>query len=249
MSDRQIVERVTYTLEVSPYVDYSTALPVELTVDGFTLRLENQTLTATPTEEFPTEQAAREALEPFLKSWEIKADLVDGTLFRFHFQSCSVVQTDTQGRTHHVTANERSHMTDMVVALSRDTFPEPAPYDLSDSRLVQDLLRCVKDAREGGYLLVNGYLLLTRLEFEYAGKPGASAAIGVAVQVLRKLGELSSVNDPVLRRKAKGPERPLSDAEKAWLGAALPRIVLNVAIVEAGGIPPPITMGELPALP
>jgi hypothetical protein len=95
-------------------------------------------------------------------------------------------------------------------------------------------------------MLVPAYLVLTRLEFEYGGRDQAAAALNVSPRVLRKLGELTTRNDPAERRKVKGSVNPLAEPERTWLFAVIPRLVLQVAEIEAGSTPPVLDMAALP---
>lgn len=92
------------------------------------------------------------------------------------------------------------------------------------------------------------YRFLTRLEHEYGGRREAGRALRVNTRVLNTLGSLSARNDPGEGRKAKGPVNPLTEPERAWLLALLPRLVLRVAEIEAALNPPPIALEDLPAL-
>ena len=69
-------------------------------------------------------------------------------------------------------------------------------------------------------------------------------------QVLVTLRKLAAKNDPSERRKVAGPIQRLTDAERDWITAALPRVTRQVAEMEAGSSPPKLNMGppDLPRL-
>jgi hypothetical protein len=128
-------------------------------------------------------------------------------------------------------------------------YPAPPPNDVSVSPLVSDLMGWVRALREHqNAILVTAYLFLTRLLFEYGGLDQAAAALNVTPQVLRKLGELSAKNDPVHRRKVKGPVVRLTEAEHQCILVILPRLTLQAAKVAAGSSPPQLNMAD-PDLP
>jgi hypothetical protein len=74
--------------------------------------------------------------------------------------------------------------------------------------------------------------------------------LNIAGTVLRKFSELSTLSDdPVTGRKVSAGARPLTDAETAWLQAAVRMLLKRVMECEAGvtGLPQ-ITMANLPNL-
>jgi hypothetical protein len=96
-------------------------------------------------------------------------------------------------------------------------------------------------------MLVLAYLFVTRVTYEYNSEAAAAAALKVSRQVLRRL---AAKNDPSDPRKVAGPIQRLTDAERDWITAALPRVTRQVAEIEAGSSPPKLDMGppDLPRL-
>jgi hypothetical protein len=129
------------------------------------------------------------------------------------------------------------------------SYPLPSPKVLAPSALVEELLQWVRDLRQGRQpMLVLAYLILTRLEFEYGGRPQAATALNVAKPVLNTLGQLSARNDPNHRRKVKGPIARLAEAEREWILSVVPRLVEQAAAVASGSQPAQLTMADLPSL-
>ena len=140
---------------------------------------------------------------------------------------------------------------DVTVKMGHGEYPPPPSKDLATSPLVEELLGWVRDLREGRQrMLVLAYLLVTRLTYEYNGVVAAAAALKVSRQVLVTLRKLAAKNDPSERRKVVGPIQRLTDAERDWITAALPRVTRQVAEIEAGSSPPKLNMGppDLPQL-
>jgi hypothetical protein len=54
---------------------------------------------------------------------------------------------------------------------------------------------------------------------------------------------LAAKNDPGERRKVAGPIQRLTDAERDWITAALPRVTRQVAEIEAASSPPNLNLG------
>jgi hypothetical protein len=77
-------------------------------------------------------------------------------------------------------------------------------------------------------MLVLAYLFVTRLTYEYNSEAAAAAALKVSRQVLVTLRKLAAKNDPSERRKVAGPIQRLTDAERDWITAALPRVTRQV---------------------
>jgi hypothetical protein len=67
--------------------------------------------------------------------------------------------------------------------------------------------------------------------------------------VLKKVGQLATVDDPVLGRKAARDRRQLTPEELGWLTAIGPVLMQRVMEHEAG-VPdlPKITLADLPSL-
>ena len=119
------------------------------------------------------------------------------------------------------------------------------------SPLVEELLGWVRDLREGRQrILVLAYLFVTRLTYEYDGEAAAAAALKVSRKILVTLRKLAAKNDPSERRKVEGPIQRLTEAERGWITAALPRLTQQVAEIEAGSSAPKLNMGppDLPRL-
>jgi hypothetical protein len=136
-----------------------------------------------------------------------------------------------------------------TVKLGHSQYPSPPSKDLATSPLVEELLGWVRDLREGHQrILVLAYLFVTRLTYEYNSEAAAAAALKVSRQVLVTLRKLATKNDPSERRKVAGPIQRLTDAERDWITAALPRVTRQVAEIEAGSSPPKLNMGP-PDLP
>jgi hypothetical protein len=94
-------------------------------------------------------------------------------------------------------------------------------------------------------MLVLAYLFVTRLTYEYNNEAAAAAALKVSRQVLVTLRKLAVKNDPSERRKVAGPIQRLTDAERDWITAALPRVTRQLAEIEARSSPAKLTMGPL----
>jgi hypothetical protein len=231
--------------------DFTAAEPWSGRLGDFDCRLETGHLEATPNKHFVSEAAARQELEPHLRAWELQAELQDDLRVCFRFSSARVVDRRlTAGSvTVAVATVEAAGAVEAArVTVGHSTYPAPAAGPLAASPLVNELLGWIRDLRAGHRMLVIAYLILTRLEFEYGGRRWAASALHVEPSVLSMLGRLSVKNDPVERRKVKGTADPLTETEKQWIRAVLPRLIFQAAAAAANAQPPRLTMTDLPAL-
>lgn len=248
------VESLSYRLSVlDERHDYSGASAWRGRLGDFEVHLEGATLIGTPKTHFSSAEGARAALEPILRSWELRADLEDSIPIRFSFETARVMdrQPNPGGTVVQINlASEVSLAGEVSLRVGHASFPPPARAPLAEDTLVKDHLTSIHDVRmRTQRLLVGAYLFLSRLEYEFGGSRQAAAkGAAVSERVLNKLGELSVVNDADERRKVQGPARPLMETERNWLDKALRRITLQVAQLAAAGTPPQLTMTDLPAL-
>jgi hypothetical protein len=227
--------------------DFSRAAARDVNLGGFNCYLERGTLVARPEGHYPDVERAREALDPHLRAWELRAELEDAIRIEFRFDWAQGA-FGTQ-----VALQSAVGVTDkLTVVEEHRSYPPPSPKALEASAVVEDLLGWVRDLRGRRQpMLVLAYLFLTRLEFDYDDRAEAAAALNVSQPVLNVLGRLSEKNDPDERRKVKRrrPVERLTEAERQWLLAALPRLALQVSEVEAAGsAPTQLTMRDLPSL-
>jgi hypothetical protein len=227
--------------------DYSKAPPWTGPLGDFDARLDDGVLTAIPTVDFLSADDARASIEPHLAAWRLNADLAQGVVVAFDFERADVVTPGVNTGT--FLAARAGFAGVGTVRIEHDDYPTPAMTPLATSPLVGDLVRLLHDIRaRGPYLLATANLLLTRIEYEFGGKPGAARALRVSGNVLDALGRLSVVNDPRFRRKVEGDERALTDAELLWIDEAARRVVGQVAQTAASGSPTRVTMGDLPRI-
>jgi hypothetical protein len=233
--------------------DFSQAAAWEGNLGGFDCRLEGGKLEARPQGHYPNAQSAREVLEPHLRAWELWSELNDGIPIQFKAEAARVVGT-TSGAVN-VEAEIASAVgiaNDATVRLGLGSYPAPPPTTLAASTLVEELLGWVRELREGRQrMLVLAYLFFTRVTYEYNGEDHAAAALNISRKVLVTLRKLAGKNDPSERRKVEGSIQQLTEVERRWITAALPRITRHVAEVIGGSNPPKLNMGppNFPSLP
>ncbi len=232
--------------------DFSPAAPWEGTLGDFDCRLDAGRLEARPHFHYSEEAEAKAALESHLRAWELRSELEDGVQVGFRFGAAHVIdrQPDPESVSVAVSAvGSLSAVGEVTIKVGHRAYPPPSARALAGSPLVDDLLEWVRDVREQRQrMLVGAYLVLTRIEFEYGDRDQAATTLNISKKVLSNLGELSARNDPAERRKVKGPVSPLTEPERRWILATLPKLTCQVAEVEAGSRPALLEMASLPPL-
>jgi hypothetical protein len=249
------VERLNYEFRsLEDRHDFSQAIAWEGDLGHFRCRLHQGILEVRPQAQYTSVDAARQALERHLRAWELWSELNNSIRVEFRYKSAQVV--DRQSTPDSVSVAAHPEVVEVVVVandatvkLGHGEYPPPSPKQLATSPLVEELLGWVRDLREGRQrMLVLTYLFFTRLQYEYNGEVAAAAALKVSRKVLVTLRKLAAKNDPNERRKVEGPIQRLTEAERGWITAALPRLTQQVAEIEAGSSPPKLNMGP-PGLP
>lgn len=237
--------------------DFSQAAPWDGDLGDFRCRLHRGTLEARPSVAYGDVDAARQALEPHLRAWELSLELDSNIRTEFRYTSAQVAGSQsTTGSgsvdTHAELAEVGVVADNLIVTEKHGAYPPPPPRQLATSPIIEELLGWVRDLREGRQrMLVLAFLCHGLLTFEYGGKDERAAAkkLNVSANVLETLRKLSHKNDPKERRKVMGRKvELLTDAERGWIEAVLPRLTRHVAEIEAGSSPPKLTMGD-PDLP
>jgi hypothetical protein len=249
------VERLGYEFRsLEERHDFSQAAAWEGDLEGFRCRLDRGTLEVRPRADYTSADAARQALERHLRAWELWVELTNSIRVEFRYKSAQVV--DRQSTPDSVSIAAHAELAeaigvanDVTVNIGHGEYPPPPSKDLATSPLVEELLGWVRDLREDRQrILVLAYLFVTRLTYEYDGEAAAAAALKVSRKILVTLRKLAAKNDPSERRKVAGVVQRLTDAERGWIIAALPRITRQAAEVEAGSDPPKLNM-DSPDLP
>jgi len=235
---------------------FDNAPAVETATPGFRARLADDVLRVDLVDHHATIEAARGALEPFLRMWERSALTADPPLrLRFEFERADA--EDKEAATAYRT-RDVYYSTDVVVVRSMPGYPLPlARFAVSAD--VETMCQRYEGHLAGREPLASmAYFCLTLVEkYRAHSRDQAAAGFRISRPTLRKLGELTaaSVGDRLTARKL-GPAstlRQLTDAEGAWIGAAVRALIRRVGEYDVdpttANTLPPITMADLPALP
>ena len=143
-----------------------------------------------------------------------------------------------------------------ITTVANTTYPAP-PTDFRTDAVLEALLTRLGDLDNGRMSITTAAnWVVTKAEAEYGGgrrgsllRQTAAKALGLEYKILDELGRLASQNDPSVGRKAKGPEIPLTENEKAWMRAAIVLIAQQVGTSNAGASLVAKTLNDLPKYP
>lgn len=258
MNDPQVVALI-YTVEHGNSVDYDDAGPLrysdspefDLTVDDNVARFELR-------EFYADEDAAREAIEPFIQHWEFEASMRFGPgSFGLRFREAEIIDRNPSSPEPDTKGSEivlhLSFSTTGGVILGFPHYPPPpagGSVDLDDPNVIKMNLRYDQYHLRRAKLPDVAYFCVDALEEKYGGIPAAAKACGISKNVLVKIRSLSSNKGGEDARKARGADDEYTDEEKRFLTEALKKIIIRVAQVAADDNQrqPLITMADLPKL-
>jgi hypothetical protein len=202
-------------------------------------------LRITPAEHFANEEEAREAIEPFLRAWEIDTDLKSNIgMIRFKFARVDVVDRDPPppGSSQVIHVKGASYMVfggSASLHLTCSKYPEP-PAAFRATPEVQHAYRRWLGFRSGKEpLQAMSYYVLTVAESAAGGRQAAARKFQIQEDVLGTIGRLSSTKgDETTARKAGAGNQyeDLSAGEKRWLEEAV-RLLIRRLGEHASGAP------------
>jgi hypothetical protein len=233
------------------------APPIERDEAAFRVRLGDGALTATMKDHYPSADEARAVVTPFLDAWEIVAALARRSReMRFEFDHADVVDRNPPGPGEPIEAAvtfEARAGCSVAAKLIAASYPEP-PVGFVASEDVRTLMYHYENYVAGRRPLLDmAYFTLTLLHWRAGTPREASVRYGVADDVLRTLGRLTSTRGD--EREARKLNRastltPLTDREREWIEAVVRALIRRVGEYDADptATRPTITMADLPAL-
>lgn len=240
---------------------FDRAVPLSGALGDFDYVLESATLIARPRSHFGDRTGARDALEPYLRSWERGAFLSRSNhRITFEYDHADIVdrQPDAGGVTvYPETARLQAIAFAPTIKRDNGRYPEPDSSFIT-TPLTDRLAERLRRVRDGEELVsAAAYYVLTALELEYGGaaNPGqkrraaAAAALSVEVEILNTMGRLTASEDPDVGRKADGGNpTSLTAGDQWWLQEAVGLLVRRTGEIAAGTTPRTQSMSDLPKL-
>jgi hypothetical protein len=252
MRDPHVV-RLHFTIGSEEGTAYRDPLPFSFSNAFGKFEILGKALTVEPAVHFATEKEARDGVEPFLRSWEIDADLRFslGTI-RFAFDRAEIIDRDPPSPGSHVLMAGAARMTmtghPATLTLTRRTYPPPpTQFGVTlDVQIAYQRWRNVRLGREP--LLGMAYWLLTVMDGLAGNRRAAAVKFNVEPKVLKTLGHLSSTRgDLATARKVSRAQQPLTGQEQSWLEEAVKALILRMGQTSPGKAAP-LSMRDFPTL-
>ena len=240
MNDPHVVA-LLYKIEHGRSVDYREAEPMDHEEAGFRVKIAKQQVRFEFKEHYATEDAARGAIEDYMRAWEFDAGLRGGpNYFKLKFDHAQIEDRNPPPPTPGVikiSLHARAGMPTMTATLTvlPPCYPPP-PSGIMLTPDVQTMYDRYMGYLQGKELLASmAYFCLTVLESSTKTnrkeKPRKVAAemYEIKLEVLDKIGHLSSKRGGQQARKASGKDNDLTDQDRRFLKKAIEVVILRVA--------------------
>lgn len=271
MNDPHVVA-LHYRMCVRDSVTFESPPPLSHEAGPFTLHLKNGQVVVTMREHFDSEQAAREAVDPFLDTWVLHAALkAHRRDFWFEYEHAEVIDRapppeppGVVGAGTALMASFGLHATG-TVSTTRRSYPAP-PKSFARTPLVEALFHLYQSSvNERRFAAAAGYFALTAIKTRVRepGWPGGversrltASALGVEHAILQTLHDLTTEKgDITTGRKVSDKAEldrsrpPHTGPQLNWICEAIRVLALRLGEWEAdrSGLSP-LTMAHLPSL-
>ena len=258
MNDPHVVALI-YSIEHGDGIDYSRAAPFDHEEDGFRIKVDDQEVRLELRYHYATEAAARQAVDRYIRSWELDAGLRGRPgQFTLRFARAEIEDRAPPPPTPGVvTASVSIDLGTLSMRVSPSVLaphypPPPSGVTVNpddpDALTMYDRLRRHHEGKEP--LPAMAYFCLTVLErgFDGNSRKTAAAKYGIEFAVLKRIGELcAEKGGPEAARKASGVEEGLTAQESRFLEKAVKAIIRRRAECASGNDEqrPRITLREL----
>lgn len=254
MSDPHVVYLMYHNI-TSDYVVYRNPPPVSWSTPIFNGELSDGLLTCKMKEHFASVHEARDAVEPYLRAWEIQAALRGGIHdLQFEYDKAEIIDRDPTPGIVELSGNSLLSLTSSAtLAVLRNKYPSP-PSNFQIKPDIESIWLRYRRYREGSGepLQSMAYFCLTVAELDAGGGRGRVCAKYQIDKLVRsKLGDLTSDagdSTEARKRSAKSTGQPLTGAEKAWIEAVLKELMLRMGEYDPSQPKLLLTMNDLPSL-
>ena len=229
------VYKIYYRIIKGEGLDYSKAPKVIEETDEFRVIIEEDQITFEMKEHYFRIQDACIAVGEYLKDWEILIGLELGpNEFELRYDHAEIIDRNPPlepEETHYVEAHTTINVEVVVSAQSNVTrakFPS-LPKDFKTSPDVESMYLRYKGYRQGKEPLTSmAYMCLTILQASAGGRRQASTKYNIHMDVLNKMGDLTSTKGNVEEARKAPIERPLQPNEKKWIIEAVKLFIRRV---------------------
>lgn len=240
MNDPHVVV-LLYHIEHGESVDYSEAEPLILDEPAFRLEVKDKQVRFELKEHYATEDEAREAIEEYIRNWELYACLENWPeSFRLKFHKAEIVDRNPTPGVLHIRGSltgEASKISGKLVLGFRN-FPSPPSGIRIDADVQTMFERYINYRQKQEPLPGTAYYCLTTLENmtekikrnKESSRKAASRYFQIDEEVLRKIGRLSSTKGgPSAARKSGGVSHELTNGERRFLEEAIKKMIRRAA--------------------
>ena len=249
MNDPHVVA-LLYQINHSQSVDYRDAKPIDREEEGFCVKVENERVRFEFKEHYATEDAARKAIEDYIRAWEFSAGLRGGpNYFKLKFDHAQIEDRKPTPGVTNLYGHARTGVptATATATVSPHCYPPP-PSGLKITPDVQNMYdRYMDYLQKREHLAGMAFYCLTKLEHSRSRKEAAET-YGIELGVLKKIGFLSSEKGGQQARKANGTNKPLTAQESRFLEEAIRAVIRRAA--ERAHAPhgnlPKISLWDLP---
>ena len=254
MNDPHVVA-LWYRIEHGDSVDYGEAQPLDRAETDFRVKAEQGRVCFEFQDHYATKDAARKAIEDYIRVWEFEAGLLGGPhSFKLTFDRPQITDRKPVPGVVNVSVHIRAGTPTVTVKAQvvKKHYPTP-PSGLKLTPDVQTMYDRFQGYRLGREPLASmAYFCVTVLEGQPRKKARKAAAkkYGIQLEVLSKLGDLSSKRGGQQARKAIGKDDDLTVQESRFMEEAI-RAVIRRAAEKAhapDGDLPEISLSDLPPI-
>ena len=230
------VAALIYKIEHGQSVDYRNAQPMDHEETGFSVKVADQQVRFEFKEHYAAEDVARGAIEDYIRAWEFGAGLKNGPdYFKLKFDYAQIEDRKPTPGVVMVTARPaRFEVTvgEVTCVVSPGCYPPPPSGMLitPDVQTMYDRYMGYRQGREP--LTTMAYFCLTILEDSIKrnhSREVAAKKYGIEVEVLKKIGRLSSKKGGQQARKASGTNNNLTAQDRRFLEEAIQAIIRRAA--------------------
>lgn len=237
------VEAVYFTVGSADDISYENPVPMAFSHHLGEFFLADGVLKVNPAEHFCSGQEAGQAMEGFLRAWEIEADLKQNLgMIKFSYSHADVIDRDPPpigGQYVHAAgiASALAISDSVTCHLTARCYPPP-PTCFSASEYAQHAHRRWLGYRRGQEpLQAMAYFVITLVErIAGGGKANFCDLFRIDMAVRKKMGDLCSERGSALTaRKVKSTDfNDLSHIEQEWLERAVKRLIFRLGELAAG---------------
>ena len=246
MNDTHIAALI-YKIEHGPSVDYRKAESIDHEEAEFRVKIAKDQVRFEFKEHYATEDAARKAIEDYIRAWEFGAGLENGpSCFKLKFDHAQIEDRNpTPGglELHAQPLRFDMMLSKAILTVSRSCYPPPPSGVMLITPDVQTMYDRYMGYRQGREPLTTmAYFCLTIIE------DNPTTIKDVSSRTRDKIRHLSSGKGGQQARKASGKDTDLTAQDRRFLEEAIKTIILQVA--ERARAPdrnlPKISLSDLP---